>query len=77
MPKPLAPFYKKELTAAHSAFRKKHYKESWRHLERAHILGQAYPYEHSVVHWQMLCFGIKVKNIKEVTGQLPRLILEE
>ena len=43
-------------------------------MERAHILGQPYPAEHTAVHWKMLCFGIKLKNTKEITGQIPRLL---
>ena len=50
-------------------------KRAWRHLERAHILGQAYPWEHSYAHWQMLLFGLKIKSWKEVLGQIPRLLV--
>ena len=74
MPKTLKPFYQQELADYGNAFNKKHYQVSWRHLERAHILGQPYPYEHTAVHWKMICFGIKVKNFKEVIGQIPRLL---
>ena len=48
--------------------------ECWRHCERAHIIGQRYPLQHSYVHWQMLKFGIKIKSTKEVLGQLKRLV---
>lgn len=74
MPGALKPFYQKELAGYHSALSKKHYQVSWRHLERAHILGQPYPYEHTAVHWKMIGFGMKVKNFREVIGQIPRLI---
>jgi hypothetical protein len=40
MPNRLITFYKKELQKARDAFGKKDYRISWRHLERAHILGQ-------------------------------------
>ena len=75
MPAPLIPFFEKELCDASIAFNKSYFKESWRHLERAHILGQPYPVAHSIVHWKMLCFGIKTKNPGEVAGQIPRLIV--
>lgn len=75
MPKTLKPFYKKELAEYRIACDKKYYQVAWRHLERAHILGQPYPFEHTAIHWKMLCFGIKVKKLKEVTGQIPRLLL--
>ena len=48
---------------------------SWRYLERAHILGQPYPIAHTVVHWKMFLFGIKLKNRREVIGQIPRLLV--
>ena len=74
MPGTLKPFYRKELLHAKNEFDKKHYQQSWHHLEWAHILTQPYPYEHTAVHWKMLKFGIKIKNTKEVIGQIPRLI---
>jgi hypothetical protein len=75
MPQALKPFYQKELKAYQEALKKKYYQVSWRHLERAHILGQPYPYQHSYVHWKMLLFGIRIKDLKEVFGQVPRLIV--
>ena len=75
MPEILKSFYQKELQQAKSEFDKKHYQQSWRHLERAHILGQPYPYQHTEVHWKMIRFGIKLKNWKEVVGQIPRLLI--
>ena len=75
MPKALKPFYREELLQAKNEFAKLHYQQSWQHLERAHILGQPYPFEHTEVHWKMLSFGIKIKNGKEILGQLPRLLV--
>lgn len=75
MPKALKPFYLEELLQAKNEFEKNHYQQSWRHLERAHILGQPYPVDHTSVHWKMLKFGIKIKNSKEVIGQIPRLLI--
>ena len=74
MPKALKPFYKEEFSLAKNEFDKKHYQQSWRHLERAHILGQPYPAEHTSVHWKMLGFGIRIKSSKEIIGQIPRLL---
>lgn len=75
MPSALKPFYQQELTEAANAFAKGHLQQSWRHLERAHILGQPYPFAHSFVHWKMLLFGIHTKNTKEIIGQIPRLLI--
>ena len=38
-------------------------------------MGQPYPYEHTTVHWKILCFGVKIKNFREVMGQIPRLLI--
>jgi hypothetical protein len=75
MPTALKPHFQKELNEAENTFTKRHFQQSWRHLERAHILGQPYPIEHSYVHWKMLLFGIKTKNTKEIIGQIPRLLV--
>jgi hypothetical protein len=74
MPSALKPFFKKELQNARTAFAQNDLQQSWRHLERAHILGQSYPYHHSLVHWKMLLFGIKIKDLHEIIGQIPRLL---
>ncbi len=75
MPSSLKPFYQKELAAAKEFFDENNFSLSWRHLERAHILGQPYPIEHTCVHWKMFLFGIKLKKQKEIIGQIPRLLV--
>ena len=74
IPKKLYPFYKIELDNATKLLHDGKLQECWRHYERAHIIGQRYPLQHSYVHWQMLKFGIKIKSTKEVLGQITRLI---
>ena len=75
MPEKLKPFFKKELAIAGKYFIMNDFRSSWYHLERAHILGQPYPYQHTLVHWKMLCFGVKIKDIREIVGQIPRLLV--
>ncbi|MGA1773407.1 MAG: DUF3703 domain-containing protein [Flavobacteriaceae bacterium] len=75
MPNRLKPFFREELEIAHNFFLNNDFRTSWRHLERAHILGQPYPYHHTLVHWKMLIFGIKIKDLREVIGQIPRLLV--
>ncbi len=75
MPEGLKPFYRLELKQATRAFSQGDLQLSWNHLERAHILAQPYPVEHTAVHWKMLQFGVRIKNIKEVVGQIPRLLI--
>ncbi|ASS48442.1 MAG: hypothetical protein A3D31_08230 [Candidatus Fluviicola riflensis] len=49
--------------------------KAWSHLERAHILGQAWPIDHTRTHWRMLLFAFRRKNLKEIIGQFPRLLV--
>ena len=75
MPDNLKPFYQNELKAFNDNLQQNNLKVAWYHLERAHIIGQKYPYEHTFVHWKMLQFGFKIKSTKEVFGQIPRLLI--
>ena len=75
MPATLRPFFDGELKAYYAALQENKLQQAWRHLEKAHVIGQAYPFQHSYVHWKMLQFGIKIKSLKEVTGQIPRLLI--
>lgn len=73
IPPKLKVFFDDELENYQFHYKKENFLEAWNHLERAHILGQKYPFEHSFVHWKMLQFGFKIKNTKEILGQIPRL----
>ena len=75
MPKPLIPYYERELEKYNIEYSNGNYISAWNHLERTHILGQKYPYAHTYIHWKMLQFGYQIKNTKEIFGQIPRLIL--
>lgn len=75
MPILLKPYFRKELANASQAYSFGHFQQSWQYLERAHILGQPYPFAHSQVHWKMLLFGIRTKNPREIIGQIPRLLV--
>lgn len=75
MPVSLQPFFKEALGLYTKAMLQKNLTEAWHQLERAHVIGQAYPYQHSLVHWKMLVFGCKIKSVKEILGQIPRLLV--
>ncbi len=75
IPKNLGKYFKKEIQNYKNAFKAGNLEMAWWHLERAHILGQAYPLEHSYVHYKMLSFGIHIKSSKEIIGQIPRLLV--
>ena len=71
----LKPYFRKELEISLNYFLNKDFSSSWHHLERAHILGQPYPFHHTLVHWKMLLFGFKIKDRREIIGQIPRLLV--
>ncbi|MDX5482857.1 MAG: DUF3703 domain-containing protein [Hymenobacteraceae bacterium] len=75
MPAGLRVYYRQELISYRTLWQQGLPAEAWRHLERAHVLGQPYPMEHTAVHWKMLLFGYKTRNAKEIVGQLPRLLV--
>lgn len=74
LPKELKAYYDHELDLYTEAYGNGYLQAAWQHLERAHIIGQRYPFAHSYVHWKMLQFGFKIKSAKEVFGQIPRLV---
>jgi hypothetical protein len=74
MPSKIRPHYLAELNMSEQARAIGDLRLEWHHLERAHILGQRWPREHNAVHWRMLKFGIRIKDIREIIGQLPRLV---
>ena len=63
-----------ELKEFNTKFKDGQLESAWNHLERAHIIGQRFPYAHTYVHWKMLQFGFRIKSSKEIVGQIPRLI---
>ena len=75
IPESLKPYYQQELDNYKEAYETNQLQKAWKHLERAHIIGQKYPYAHTYVHWKMLIFGIRIKSSKEVLGQIPRLLV--
>lgn len=74
MPQVIKEHYSRELDLYKTELVQQNLPQAWHHLERAHILAQAWPREHSYVHWRMLRFGIFIKSPKEVLGQITRLI---
>lgn len=75
LPATLAPYYEAELEKYSVACTAGNLESAWNHLERAHIIGQRYPFAHSFVHWKMLQFGFRIKSGKEILGQIPRLLV--
>ena len=66
--------FDEELTLGRQAFDNKDFSLAFYHLERAHILGQPHYWRHLKSHYWMLRVGIKRIDIKEVLGQIVRMI---
>lgn len=48
--------------------------DAFRHLERAHVLGQSSTVLHVRAHWHMLRWAVAQRSLREVWGQLLRLV---
>jgi hypothetical protein len=48
---------------------------AWHHLERAHVLSQAYARAHVLVHARMLTHALRRRDAREVGGQLVRIVV--
>src|SRR6478752_7624230 len=67
--------FEAELVAAKSAEARGDVRLAWRSLERAHVLSQAFAGPHLRVHWVMAGFAWRGWDVRELLGQLPRLLL--
>lgn len=66
--------FEHELRAAVEAEARAELPRAWRHLERAHVLSQAFVWPHVVVHWRMLGYGWRRRDVKEMAGQVARVL---
>lgn len=63
-------------TELHKAWAAAHKGEAaggFRHLERAHVIGQASTYQHVRVHLHMLAWALRRHRLRETVGQLLRI----
>jgi Protein of unknown function (DUF3703). len=63
-----------EIERSEKLFAENDYEAAFRHLERAHILGQAITYEHTRTHFLMLKFGWRRRDFREIFGQIFRIV---
>jgi Protein of unknown function (DUF3703) len=63
-----------ELDAARDADARGEPDVAFRHLERAHVLGQAATALHVRVHWRMFVWAARQRKPSEGAGQLARLV---
>jgi hypothetical protein len=72
--KNIAPYVNEEILKATQIQSSGDYSSAFAYLENAHVLGQESTYWHVKVHYLMMLWGIKQNNIKEVLGQVFRII---
>ena len=72
--KNIAPYVEDELLNSSKAQSLGDHSKAFTHLENAHVLGQESTYWHVKVHYLMMLWGIKNSDIKEIIGQIIRII---
>ena len=72
--KNIKPYVVQELADAKNAKISGHPAAEFKHLENAHVLGQASTILHTKVHVLMFFWAVRQVNIKECLGQVLRII---
>jgi hypothetical protein len=70
----IKPHVDQELKSAQQARKQHNFLAEFKHLENAHVLGQASTLLHTKVHMLMLFWAIRQVNVKECIGQTMRII---
>ena len=70
----IRPHVDRELAAARAAEAAGHPSAAFRHLERAHVLGQASTVQHVRTHVHMLRWALRHRQPRELLGQLLRIV---
>ena len=66
--------YEHEVLMARKALRRSDFETCFFHLERAHVLAQRFTGRHTTIHWLMLVAGMRRRDLREVLGQVPRMV---
>ena len=66
--------YEQEVASADEALRRDDFEGAFSHLERAHVLAQPMTGRHTFIHWRMLAAGLRRGDLREVVGQVPRIV---
>jgi hypothetical protein len=66
--------YETEMASARTARREGDLAQAFHHLERAHVLAQRSTLRHARAHWSMLSAGFAQHDVREVIGQMQRLV---
>jgi hypothetical protein len=70
----IRPFVNTELSSSETLERSGDFHGSFRHLERAHVLGQSSTVQHLRVHGRMFAWGWRRRDVRECLGQLLRMV---
>ena len=70
----IRPFVQAEILAAKSCASRGDFARGFRHLERAHVLGQASTREHVRVHGCMLLWALRRQEWSNIPGQAFRIV---
>lgn len=70
----IKPYVEIEIEASRRAISSGAETLAFTHLERAHVLGQEATVTHTRVHWEMLLWGVRQRSLREVAGQIFRLV---
>lgn len=72
--KAIRPFVTREIQQAQLLWAAGQRDQAFRHLERAHVLGQSSTVQHVRTHWHMFIWGIRSKSLREALGQVVRMV---
>jgi hypothetical protein len=67
--------YHREIDEARRAEDSGDYAGAWLRLERAHIVSQMHAWPHVYVHLRMASFAGRRRDLRELLGQIPRILL--
>lgn len=70
----IKPAVDKELEQYHALMNQGQAAEAFKYLENAHVLGQESTWHHVRVHWIMMIWGFQQKSLREVFGQMFRIV---
>jgi hypothetical protein len=66
--------YEREVQRIDEALKAADFETAFRHLERAHVLAQKVTSRHTLIHWWMLVASFQRGDLREVAGQVPRIL---
>jgi hypothetical protein len=72
--KAIRPYVTQEIRRAQVFWTEGDRAQAFRHLERAHILGQASTLQHMRAHWHMFIWGLRSRALRETLGQMLRMV---